>query len=282
MSLDGDNIPVPIFLSYAKPFNKKQEIFIEKVRLHFEQNDFKPETLGVDFHDISAPLESIREKMKECFGLLSIAFRRTYIEKGTGKLKTDLEDQEEYDISKKWITSPYCHIEPSMAFQINMPILIFREKGVIADGILEKGVVPYYMPEFDLDKPIDEYFKSNNWIHLFEAWKALVLKYKTEKLFGEDDIIKHIISYSICKGKNITIDELFNMFKNTIDFSKIDFSKIDFSNIHYDGTYHNDYETFLNQLKSRLGVKGEDLETEYKIKESLYSDYITICTKIFN
>lgn len=281
MFLDGGNIPVPIFLSYAKPFNKKQEEFIEKVILHFEQNDFDPKTLGEDdyghgFHGIATPMENIRDKMKECFGLLSIAFRRTYIEKGTGKLNADIEGQEVYDISKKWITSPYCHIEPSMAFQINMPILIFREKGVIADGILEKGVVPYYMPEFDLDKPIDEYFKSSHWIHLFEAWKALVLKYKTEKLFGEDDIIKHIISYSICKGKNITIDELFNMFKNTIDFSDIDFSK------HYDGTYHNDYETFLNQLKSRLGVKGEDLETEYKIKKSLYSDYITICTNFFN
>ena len=225
MFLDGGNIPVPIFLSYAKPFNKKQEIFIKKVILYFEQNDFDPKTLGEDenghgFHHIKMPLESIREKMEKCFGLLSIAFRRTYIEKGTGKFNTDIEDQEEYDISKKWITSPYCHIEPSMAFQINMPILIFREKGVIADGILEKGVVPYYMPEFDLDKPIDEYFESNKWTDIFEAWKTLVLEYKTKKQFEEDDIIKHIISYSICEGKKISPDDLYKMFYITVDQDK--------------------------------------------------------------
>lgn len=104
--------------------------------MHLVQNDFKPETLGVTFHDISAPLENIKKKMNECFGLLSIAFRRAYIEKGTGKLNTDLEDQEEYPVSKKWLTSPYCQIEPSMAFQIGVPILIFREKEVIDDGIL--------------------------------------------------------------------------------------------------------------------------------------------------
>lgn len=241
--------------------------------MHLVQNDFKPETLGVTFHDISAPLENIKKKMNECFGLLSIAFRRAYIEKGTGKLNTDLEDQEEYPVSKKWLTSPYCQIEPSMAFQIGVPILIFREKEVIDDGILQKGVLPYYMPEFDLNKPIDEYFESNQWIDLFEAWKALVLKYKTKKLFEEDDIIKHIISYSICEGKKISFDELYNMFNNTIDYDRKN----------YYGKSINNYDQFLNQLKSRLGVNESDLEARYKIKgHSLNSDYITICTNFYD
>lgn len=47
----------------------------------------------------------------------------------------------QYDISNKWLTSPYCHIEAAMVFQIELPVLVFREKGVIDDGILEKGVL---------------------------------------------------------------------------------------------------------------------------------------------
>ena len=211
--------------------------------------------------------------MDKCFGLLSIAFRRTYIEKGTGKLNTDL-DQEEYDISKKWITSPYCHIEPSMAFQIKMPILIFRENGVIADGILEKGVIPNYMPEFDLDKPIDVYFESNEWTDIFAAWKALVLEYKTKKQFEEDDIIKHIISYSICEGKKISPDDLYKMFYITVDQDKTNYYD-------YDKKWH-DYPYFLDLFKSRLRVNESDLEAKYKIeKDSLESDYIKICGRFF-
>jgi hypothetical protein len=266
------NVRIPIFFSYAKPFNKNQEIFIEKVKLHLIQNGFSPETLGVNFHGISTPLESIKDKMSKCPGLLSIAFRRAYVKKGTGKLNTDLEDQEEYDISEKWITSPYCQIEPSMAFQIGIPILIFREKGVIADGILEKGVVPYYMPEFDLSKSIDEYFESSQWIELIKQWKEKVLNYKTKKLFEEDDIIKHIISYSLCKGKKISPEELYNMFNNTIDNDHTSHS----------GQRVNNYAYFLNQLKSCLNVDENDLEKEYKLPyHSLHSDYISICTDFF-
>lgn len=209
--------------------------------------------------------------MSECFGLISIAFRRAYIKNGTGKLNTDLEDQEEYDISKKWITSPFCQIEPSMAFQLGIPILIFREMGVIDEGILEKGVTPYHMPVFDL-RSIDGYFEKNEWIDLLQEWKDLVLEYKTTKQFEEDDIIKHIISCSICLGKKISSDELYNMFKNTVDDDQTN----------YDGQRLNHYEYFLNQFKSYLRVDQIELESTYYTKgHSLESDYITSCFNFF-
>ena len=54
------------------------------------------------------------------------------------------------------MTSPFCHIEPAMAFQLGLPVLVFREKGVLDDGILEKGGCwVYILSEFDLDFSID-------------------------------------------------------------------------------------------------------------------------------
>ena len=50
-----------------------------------------------------------------------------------------------------------------MAYQLGLPVLILREKGVIEVGILEKGVVGLYMPEFDVEQPIEEYFLSAEW-----------------------------------------------------------------------------------------------------------------------
>lgn len=165
---------ISVFLSYPQPYLKNQEYFIDQIREYLEERGFCTRTLGVTDYDTEAPLVAIRRLMLESNGLLTIAFRRAYVEKGTGKPNTDIDNVKKYDISNKWLTSPYCQIEPAMAFQIGLPILIFREKGVIDDGILEKGVVGTYMPEFDLDKPITEYFKSAEWKQLIGKWEGMV------------------------------------------------------------------------------------------------------------
>lgn len=109
----------------------------------------------------------------ESNGLLTVAFRRGYIQHGQGKPDSDISEPN-YDISDKWITSPYCQIEPAMAFQLGLPILILREKGVIAEGILEKGVTGTYLPEFDLANPIEQYLESSEWQQPIVKWENLV------------------------------------------------------------------------------------------------------------
>jgi hypothetical protein len=42
-------------------------------------------------YDMDAPLTAIRRLMLESNGLLTIAFRRTYVEKGTARLRTDID-----------------------------------------------------------------------------------------------------------------------------------------------------------------------------------------------
>ncbi|WP_410510236.1 hypothetical protein RSJ42_08995 [Methanosarcina hadiensis] len=251
---------IPVFLSYAKPFNQKQKKFISKVAGHLVENGFKPRTLGITDNSTSAPLIKIREIINECHGLLSVAFRRGFIEKGVGKPNTDLAGHVQYDLSQKWITSPYCQIEPSMAFQVDMPILIFREKGVIDDGILEKGVVGSYMPEFDLDLSIDQYFKSSEWIQLITEWKKSVLEYKMRKQFKSNVLVHHIISCCICEEKEISFDHLYNAFKMSIDREG-----------------YNHYERFA----AIIGADG-NFESRYRIpRHSLQSDYIFICNNVF-
>lgn len=167
---------IPVFLSYPQPYLKIQEKFINNVIKYLKERGLEAKTLGVTDYDMNAPLVAIRRLMSESNGLLTIAFRRAYIETGTGKPNTDMPNMKQYDISDKWITSMYCHIEPAMAFQIGLPILIFRESGVIADGILEKGVTGLYMPEFNLglEESIEDYFKSDEWKQVIGTWEANV------------------------------------------------------------------------------------------------------------
>lgn len=160
-----------VFISYPKPFNKSQEDFISELNKYLISRGFEPRTLGITDYDMNSPLKAIRRLMLESNGLITIAFRRAYIVEGSGKPGVS---DEEYSLSDSWLTSPYSHIEPAMAFQIGLPVLILRESGVIADGILEQGVLGTYMPEFDLSDETTNYLNSNEWNQIIRQWETQV------------------------------------------------------------------------------------------------------------
>lgn len=165
---------IPIFLSYPKPFNSKQRKFISRINKYLRKRGFEPRTLGVTDYDMEEPLVAIRRMMMESNGVLTIAFKRAYIIEGLGKPKSNLKEGK-YNISNSWITSPWAQIEPAMAFQIGIPVLILREKDVIADGILEKGVLGTYLPEFDLSAK-KSYLDSTEWNQIIGKWEGHVRK----------------------------------------------------------------------------------------------------------
>ena len=164
---------ISIFLSYPKPCFGAQKDFIARVREYLEQRGFQPRTLGVTDYDMDAPLKAIRRLMLESNGLITVAFRRTFVEKGTAQFRSDVENLKETPVDGKWLTTPWAHIEPAMAYQLGLPILIFRERGVLDDGILERGVAGLYMPEFDLDATGD-YLGSAEWGGILGKWEGYV------------------------------------------------------------------------------------------------------------
>lgn len=165
---------ISIFLSYPKPCFGAQQAFVKQVYDYLLERGFGPRTLGVTDYDMDAPLTAIRRLMLESNGLITIAFRRAYIEKGTARLRTDIEHLSEASLDGRWLTTPWAHIEPAMAYQLGLPVLILREKGVLDDGILERGVVGLYMPEFDLDRPVEEYLQAAEWKGIIGKWEGYV------------------------------------------------------------------------------------------------------------
>ena len=165
---------ISVFLSYPKPCFGKQEEFIGRMRDYLNERGLGARTLGVTDYDMDAPLTAIRRLMLESNGLVTVAFRRTFVEKGTGRFRTDIKDLKETPIDGQWLTTPWAHIEPAMAYQLGLPILLLREKGVVADGLLEHGVVGLYMPEFDLDEPVEDYFRSVEWQGVIGKWEGYV------------------------------------------------------------------------------------------------------------
>jgi hypothetical protein len=163
-----------IFLSYPKPCMLEQQEFIEGIRERLDSSGFAPRTLGVTDYDMDAPLKAIRRLMLESNGLITVAFRRAYIHEGTGNYSSTIADRLPYSLNGQWLTTPWAHIEPAMAYQIGLPILILRERGVVEDGILERGVVGTYMPVFDTGGPLDAYFSSPEWSDMIRKWEGQV------------------------------------------------------------------------------------------------------------
>ena len=69
---------IPIFLSYPKPFNSNQKMFINKICEYLRNQGLEPCTLGITDYDMDEPLKAIRRLLLESNGLLAVAFRRNY------------------------------------------------------------------------------------------------------------------------------------------------------------------------------------------------------------
>lgn len=165
---------VPVFVSRPTPHLKAQQEFIDLFTHELEARGFNPLTLGPgSSYDYEAPLVGIRRMLRHCCGLVSIAFRRTHANAATKYPSADVSDQSEEKMGDVWFTSPYCQIEPAMAFQLGLPILILREEGVLAEGVLEKGVTGLYLPEFSLSAATS-FIAGEECRHLLEQWGGYV------------------------------------------------------------------------------------------------------------
>ena len=171
---------IPVFLSYPQPHQQKQSAFVQEVAAYLRQRGLEPKTLGVNEYDTDAPLTAIRRLMLESNGLITIAFRRLWVEDATSRKDADVSWANATTLPKTWLTSPYCHIEPAMAFQLGLPILLLRERGVLAEGVLERGVVGMYMPEFSVDNT-SNYLQSDEWNALIAKWEAQVRSVREAK-----------------------------------------------------------------------------------------------------
>jgi hypothetical protein len=171
-------MPISIFLSHPQPINASQTDFLLRLKTWLETRGFLPRTLGVTDYSDAAPLNAIRGLMAESNGLICVALRRSHIATGSAVVRQGKVYREKR-VEDQWLTSPWAHIEPAMAYQIGLPILILREAGVLADGVLEKGIIGLYMPEFELGGQGEEgegqhYLESREWDGVSRQWEQHV------------------------------------------------------------------------------------------------------------
>ncbi|HTA98138.1 MAG TPA: hypothetical protein VK730_10915 [Solirubrobacteraceae bacterium] len=139
-----------------------------------KQRGLEPRTLGITDYDTDTPLKAIRRLMLESNGLVTVATARIHVDRATAMLRTVDGVLREEPLVDCWLTTPWAHIEAAMAYQLGLPILIFREEAVLADGLLEKGIVGLSMPAIDVEGDLDAYFASAAWTQPLGQWEGRV------------------------------------------------------------------------------------------------------------
>jgi len=81
--------------------------------------------------DVSlSPLKDIARIMRECHGAIIVAFERTYLKSGIEK--------QQFALKSVRYTTPWNHIEASLAFATGIPIIVLMEPGLRQEGLLEE------------------------------------------------------------------------------------------------------------------------------------------------
>lgn len=158
---------VPIFLSYPSKLNLIQQQFVDTIILKIKESLLFPRTLPISEQYPETPLLNIRRMMLSSYGFVALDLSQRQI----NILQNNLG--EEIDL-KTLEGSPFVQLEPAMAFQHGLPLLLIREKGVEQTGIWSFGIGPFLILEWNSALPLDNFFTNSSWLEIFQNWTSQV------------------------------------------------------------------------------------------------------------
>lgn len=154
MSDKEKNNEILVFLSRPNPFLEEHEVFLTKLKSKLQQHSIRTITLAADNYDITDSITYLKGMIRQCYGVVVVGFKQIFIDKGSkkrgGLSRSDFFHPEEIDVSGQALTSPFCHIEGTIALVYDLPMLIINEKGIREEGIISSGKFNVKCQSFDL------------------------------------------------------------------------------------------------------------------------------------
>jgi hypothetical protein len=146
--------PPRVFISMGTPFTDQYARFRDELEnLLRDRCGVNPRIIGKNEYPPGNPLSHIRAVMRECHGIVVVAYERTYLEKGLEK-RGGLSATK---IGNRAYTTPWNHIESAIAYGLDLPIYILCQSGLTEEGLIETKADWYvqhldFLPE-TLSKP---------------------------------------------------------------------------------------------------------------------------------
>jgi hypothetical protein len=128
------NTPTSVFISVGTTYRSEQEVFLDALMALLEECDVKPRVIERTDFATGSPLKHISKVLSECDGAIIIAFERKYFNGGVEKRNSP----DEQLLPETRFPTPWNQIEAAMAYQLGLPLLVFAERGLRQEGLLEE------------------------------------------------------------------------------------------------------------------------------------------------
>jgi hypothetical protein len=165
---------VDVFVSVGRTSTPEQEAFVAAVERCLLEQGLHPHTLGRTDWSSAQPLNAIQELMRRCAGATVIAFERLHIADGVDLAGRDADQR----IAGVGLPTVWNQIEATMAHELGMPMLVFVEKGLRSEGLLESRY-DWMVQWVELDP---QTLQSNPSLGMVEDWKQRVLEFDRKRL----------------------------------------------------------------------------------------------------
>jgi len=123
-----------IFISMGSTATTEQREFVDAILSSLKTVELSPRIMNENEWSHEQPLKAIRNIMKECCGAVIIAFTRTKYPSGI-----EIRKDNNRELSNISLPTPWNHIEASIAYAYNMPLLVIAENGLKSEGLIEQG-----------------------------------------------------------------------------------------------------------------------------------------------
>lgn len=154
---------IPVFLSHPSRLNSVQQQFVNILIREIRTALLFPRTLPISEQYTETPLTNIRRMISSSYGLVALNLKQRKV----NVIENNLGQPQSQTI---WEGSPFAQIEPAMAYQFGLPLLLIREVDVEQNGIWAFGIGPFLLLEWDSTQPVGDFFRRNDWKEIFQNW----------------------------------------------------------------------------------------------------------------
>jgi hypothetical protein len=138
--------PPRVFISMGTPYTPIYRDFRDRLESFLRDScGVDPRIIGKNEYPSGNPLSHIRSVMRECAGVIIVAYERKYLESGMEKRGADSP----LKLENRTYTTPWNHIESAIAYSLGLPLYIICQRGLSEEGLIEDKI-DWYVQYIDI------------------------------------------------------------------------------------------------------------------------------------
>ncbi len=161
-----------VFISKGSTVSFEQGQLVDAIIATLKTLGLSPRIMNENEFSYEQPLKAIKKVIRECDGAVIIAFTRTIILNGL-----EIKNDQKNIIENISLPTTWNHIEGSIAYTFDMPLLVIAEDVLKNEGLIDNK---YDWSVFWTNINPD-IVKSENFIGFIKSWKSAVEEYSMKR-----------------------------------------------------------------------------------------------------